>query len=468
MSSERQVPEPPHDPVDLLAWLYDQLDPALFSSPWDLRELLYGHQSFIAAASEVEQAALTGLDTDEAARRLSSEDAREWLPLAFLIGLDRALARANPFSSTGDPGALAAVEIRYRRTGVMNTLTLEGGAVLPACVDPGRPEQRPESPADLLLNVVRVPANEWSSARQVLMRARHDFDRDELDGGLVVACVPMIDRLEELHCVRVPSNVGTPDYSIEPRDSDALNARAAEILRRLDASGAHLAVLPELTATEALVSEWQRLVRASRPSGTRLRWVLIGTAHVTPGKPPPYNRGFLLSRRDGTVIVEQDKRFGFTLTSDQLETWGLTEALGSEELGEYIRLGDRLAFVESTLGRFVVLICEDLGRVFDVGPTVRAFGSSHVFAPVFSKPTIEFYWEHQRAREYVAAAGATTIVANSLAIARAMGKQQKIGSALLVSGEGDAKIGRATHPDDVLLFTVTATGEIEVRPPFRG
>jgi hypothetical protein len=199
-----------------------------------------------------------------------------------------------------------------------------------------------------------------------------------------------------------------------------------------------------------------------------LRWIFVGTAHVTPAGPPPYNRAFLLSRRDGTILLQEEKHFGFTLSSDQLKEWGLAKALGTQPLAEYIRRGTRFTFVESTLGRLVVLICEDLGRVIEVGATVRAFGASHLLAPVFSKPTIQYYWEHQRAREYTAAAGATTIVANSLAVARAMGKKQRIGTALVVSGEGNWKIGRATHADDVVLFTVTKSGDVELGEIFRG
>jgi hypothetical protein len=175
-----------------------------------------------------------------------------------------------------------------------------------------------------------------------------------------------------------------------------------------------------------------------------------------------------MSRVDGSILLEQDKLFGFEISAGQLSDWGLSSILGTNPLGEYMRRGAGLAFAESALGRLVVLVCEDLGRVFDVGATVRSFGTSHLLAPVFSKPTIEFYWEHQRAREYTAELGATTIVANSLAVARAMGRKQRIGAALVVAGDGAWEIGRATHGNDVLLFTITKAGEVTIDPVVRG
>jgi predicted amidohydrolase len=465
MSSSSQAP--PDDPVDLLAWLYDRLDAALFESSPDLYELIYVEPQFIAAASEIEAAAVAGLDAVEVARRLTAEDRPDWLPLAYVIGLDRALALANPFVATGDPGALAAVEIRYLLTGVMNTPAIPG-AVLPACADPGRPMLVAETPADLLSAVVRVPEAEWESAKHQRIPGHHDFDRDELDDGLVVACVPMLNHMDELECTPVPSSAGAAFYSIEPRGTRVLRDRAAVILDRLDRSGAMLAVLPELATTEALVSDWRRLIRtAAPPRSSRLRWIFVGSGHVTSGDPPPRNRGFLLSRRDGTILLLQDKRFGFSFSTKQLNEWGLAGRLGTEPLDEFIRRGTHFTFVESNVGRLVILICEDLGRVFDVGPAVRAFGTSHVLTPVFSKPTMGFYWEHQRAREYTAAVGATVIVSNSLAVARAMGMRQRMGAALVVSDD-NWKLARATHAEDILLFTVTKTGQVAVHPVFRG
>jgi predicted amidohydrolase len=459
MSSYRQIKHPPTDPVDLLAYLYDELDADLFKNPLGLYEHLYEDPRFEETAARVRDEAEADGTTSHAHRVVNRHGLNSMTALACLVGLDRALESVTDGGGVSPPPGLEHVSWRLRRTGVLNTPAL-AGAVLPACVRADPPASPvAESTRDILTSVVRVTPDVWKKTELIRVPALHDFDADEIEVSLAVACVPMADDFRELAI----SRRNPAFYEIGANDTPAMRKRIETLLPRLDSCGAQIAVLPELTTTPKLVELWSAIIAANpRPPSSKLRWLFAGTGAFPSGNREPFNRATLLSRRGGTTIATQDKRFPFVLTDTQIGEWKL-ERLGDGPLAELIERGKKFHLLESTLGRLVVLICEDLGRSFDTGPDVRALGVSHIVAPVFSKPVVQYFWEHQRARDYVAHGGVTTIVANSVAVGReqqrrSKSKRKPVGTALAVTHSGEFAVGSAERADEILLFAVADDG----------
>jgi predicted amidohydrolase len=348
------------------------------------------------------------IDEDDYPKRLFS----------ILLGLDRALLHANPFLGSFDQGALTSTAIRYAQTGRFNT-NLDDGALLPKAAIPGRRQHTPNTLNDAFAAVVWVPPAEWHLVDHRRLRRVNDLTRVERQGEFDVACAPMLAATTDLRWERVTKG-GKPFYRIGVADPAEISARQVELLASLDASGAVIAVLPELAIRAEVLDTWLELVREIPPVGeSRLKWLVAGSGN-TIDSDPPVNRCVLIDRVTGEVVLEQDKQYPFTLTREQLEEWNLGELLGTDDIEEDIRPLMPICVYESAIGRIVVLICEDLARLADLAPRLRSHGISHVLAPVFSKETKPHHWEHVKAKEYAAEAGALVIIANSLVIPRLM------------------------------------------------
>src|SRR5205823_9258516 len=148
----------------------------------------------------------------------------------------------------------------------------------------------------------------------------------------------------------------------------------------------------------------------------RLRWVVAGSGPLETRDDRPTNTALLLDGRTGQVLGRQDKQYAFDFTSEELARWGLVSRLGSGPLRENIARSHRLTVFDAGAQRVAILICEDLGRVVDVGPLLRDLGVSHVLVPVLSRPIKEHRWEQQAADIHVRSVGATVIVSNSLVV----------------------------------------------------
>jgi predicted amidohydrolase len=224
----------------------------------------------------------------------------------------------------------------------------------------------------------------------------------------------------------------------------------SRVLDALDTSGASIGLMPELTLEAGLLDFWIELVRDRPAPSSQLKWLLVGTGPTT-ADDPPINEAVIIDRVTGDIILRQRKVFRFTLTAAQLDEWALDDLLGAEPITEDLTAGESISVIESAIGRIAILVCEDLARVMDFGPGLRALGISHVFAPVFSKETKPHHWEHAKAKEYATETGAEVTVVNSLVVPRQMGES---GSTIcfLVHSPDRTRPGLVAAPDEVCVF----------------
>jgi predicted amidohydrolase len=159
--------------------------------------------------------------------------------------------------------------------------------------------------------------------------------------------------------------------------------------------------------------------------------------------------------------VRQDKIHPFVLNENQIRTWGLVPYLGEVSSSrEDITRGQKLAVVESNLGRLAVLICEDLARTMTLGPALRDHGLSLAICFVFSEVLELHHWEHSKAKEYAAQVGTQMLVANSRAVGRAQGHVH-FGTALAHS-PFSTDLAATGAPDEVALLRLSDEAAVRV------
>src|SRR4051812_9191223 len=119
------------DLADLFCELFDGLDPGRFHAEG---EAWMANPDVAATAAEVEQAALEG-------EPIAAPDGSEQT-FGVLLGLDGALAHANPLLGEAAPPALTEYALRYVEAGRLDSGALPG-ALLPRFARPGRSGQLP-------------------------------------------------------------------------------------------------------------------------------------------------------------------------------------------------------------------------------------------------------------------------------------------------------------------------------------
>jgi predicted amidohydrolase len=444
----------PSDPADLFVTLIPKLE-ADFNSvtafDWMADDRVRDIADFVEQAALAE-GRIQPDSVDEVLDVLDEDDYAKHL-FAVLLGLDRALLHANPYYGSFDQGALVSIAVRYNRTGVLNADS-SFGALLPRCSFPGRPLGTPNTVNDAFVGVVWVPEREWLRTAHKRLHARNDLTRNDREEELVIACVPFAEAVDEFTW-EMSSQANVRFFRLSFNGDVRTSAEIGHLLDKLDVSGAQIAVIPELVLTDTLADEWIATVsERSRPAESNLKWLFIGSGNVGDAN-PPRNRCLLLDRVTAEVLLEQDKMFPFMFTPEQLVDWQLTDRLGSDPVEEELTRGRAVTVTESRVGRIVVLICEDLAKLIDLGPSMRSHGVSHVFAPVLSKETLLHHWEHAKAKEYANEAGALVVISNSLAIPRLISAEGPWHTAMIHSPV-ETQI-RTTHSwDDIALFHTRA------------
>ena len=433
----------PHDPADLLCAAYDAIPRTVFRTSierWD------DEPALDALSERVEAAALSGA-TAEAARLVADgDDAARY---AVVRGLDRALARVNPLVAGVPPPSLAPLAMRHARHGRLDS-GAAGGALLPRVANGGRRGQLAESLADALGAVVRVPPAEWAACEHAVLAPWARLTRADRERGLRIAATPMIADPAELDW-QVEERRGVNFYRIAPADDPATRARVERVVCALDATGAAIAVAPELCLSPALLDEWRRAL-AGRPGAAEsaLRLVLVGTGNVDRAQPPS-NTAVLLDAQTGEVVASQRKIHPFNLTPADVELWGLDGRLPAP-VDEDLSPGELVTVLEAGGVRLAVLVCEDLARLPALAGPLCAHGISLLLVPVFARPTKDRRWERARAESYSEATGAAIVVANSLVMASIL-RVEPAGTAIAV-GAGTAAVGAAAAPDTAVVFAV--------------
>jgi predicted amidohydrolase len=422
------------DYADLFCELFDQIDGVDFHEHGE-RWLV--DSELQAAAADVEAAALAG----------SAVDVRH--PFAALVGLDAALAHANPLLGVPPP-ALSEYALRYAESGRLDSGAVPG-ALLPRFARPGRRGQLPEDLADAMGAVVRVSAADWDACDHATLPAHARLTRLEREAGLRVATAPMIGDPDELEW-EVEERSGVRFYRIHPTDDEATRRRVERVIQGWDERGVAIGVAPELCLSPALLETWQAALRERPAAATsRLRLVVPGSGNVD-GTTPPVNSALLLDARTGERLVTQRKVHPFNFSEADLELWRLDGRLRAPA-DEDLARGGRVCMIEAGGARLAILVCEDLARLTAFAGALRAHGVSLILVPVFARPTKDRRWERARAEVYSDAIGSHVVVANSLVIASILGTPAPVGTALAVA-PGEAVVGHAVEPHDVVVFAL--------------
>jgi len=431
------------DRADLFCRLFDRLDARRFHAE---AEAWMAEPDVVAKAADVEQAVLDG-------RTVAVPDGAAQT-FAVLLGLDAALAHANPLSGAAAPPALTEYALRYAESGRLDSGAVPGG-LLPRFARPGRRGQLPDDLADAFGSVVRVDAAHWDACDHAALPARSRLSRPEREGGLRVATAPIIREPDELEW-EVEERSGLRFYRIHPADRRTTRARVDRVVAAWDEHDVAIGVAPELCLSRTLLERWQTVLRERRGAGaSRLRLVLAGSGNVD-GSSPPANEAVLLDARTGEVLVRQRKVHPFNFSQQDLELWGLTDRLAAP-IDEDLSRGRRICVVEAGGARLAILVCEDLARLHAFAAVLHAHGVSLILVPVFARPTKDRRWERARAEVYSDAVGASVVVANSLVIAQILGSPTPVGTAIAVA-PGHAAVGHSSEPDDVVVFALDGDG----------
>jgi predicted amidohydrolase len=427
------------DYSDRFCELFDRLDPAQFHAEG---EAWMADANVAATAAGIERAALDGdpVEVPDSGRQT----------FAILLGLDAALAHANPLSGGAAPSPLTEYALRYAESGRLDSGALPG-ALLPRFARPGRRGQLPDDLADAFGSVVRVDSARWDACDHAVLPARSRLTRPEREAGLRVATAPMIREPDELEW-EVEERSGLRFYRIHPADREPTRARVETVIAAWDERDVAIGVVPELCLSRALLERWQVALRGRAGAGTsRLRLVVAGSGNVD-GSMPPANEALLLDARTGEVLARQRKVHPFNFSAADLELWGLGDRL-TAPIDEDLSRGRRLCVVEAGGVRLAILVCEDLARLHAFAAALHAHGVSLVLVPVFARPTKDRRWERARAEIYCDAIGSTVVVANSLVIAEVLRTPTPVGTAIAIT-PGHAAVGHASEPDDVVVFAL--------------
>jgi predicted amidohydrolase len=421
------------DYADSFCELFDGIDSAEFRASG---ESWLVDRTMRADAAEVEAAALAG------------EPVTVRHPFAALLGLDAALAQANPLLGGAAPSSLSEYALRYAESGRFDT-GAGPGALLPRFARPGRRGQLPEDLADAFGAVVRVQGADWDACDHAALPGHARLTRRDREAGLRVATAPMIREPDELEW-EVDERSGLRFYRIRPRDHEATRRRVERVIAGWDERDVAIGVAPELCLSPALLETWQAALRErERAATSRLRLVVPGSGNVEQASPPA-NSAVLLDARTGEALVQQRKVHPFNFSQADLKLWGLDGRL-SAPIDEDLSRGERVCVVEVGGARLAILVCEDLARLHAFAAALRGHGVSLILVPVFARPTKDRRWERARAEVYSDAIGSSVVVANSLVIASILGAPAPVGTAIAVA-PGEAAVGHASEPDDVVVF----------------
>ena len=266
------------------------------------------------------------------------------------------------------------------------------------------------------MSFVRVSEGTWGRVELVVAAGRIDLPGSARAPALV-ACAPALDNFVEFS-VTESGTPGKLKYRLAPGDIPP--DRIPTLLNALDASGASLAVLPEGIIDDDQLLRWSSTLQdVDLPSPPVLRWLLVGTGPVG-GADPPTNCAVLMDRFYGTKVAMQKKRARFTLADHNIDNYRLRHHLPTAGAhAEDIEQGQRLTVIESSAGRFCILICEDADRLMQDGSLLLEIAPTHIIVPIFSREIKRHDWVDNDAAKLADQLGAGVIVSNSLAIARA-------------------------------------------------
>ncbi|GHJ44084.1 hypothetical protein Cs7R123_14260 [Catellatospora sp. TT07R-123] len=368
----------------------------------------------------------TGTVSEEVLAKAISAPQNQFL---LLMALDRAFARLAPYAGVLHV-RMGRYLYRFNREHRYNS-DIRLGIVLPRRCNPARPQIVPDSLSENfqhLMLVNKLPDGLSFRRPEAGLDAPHKSATDAHEiGDIKVACVPFIDKIEELDIARVDTyDQVDPNgdwYRISARsqvDIEPLHwqKRIAESLANIDESGAHIGVVPELALTPEILAWWQTALRTTpKPESSPLEWVLVGTGPFSyDGSEQPLNRAILLHRKTGLEVMHQDKCEPFTLSDLQITKWGLDSQLGTGPLAEWMLETTERHVLDTRLARIAILVCEDHARLLTTGKDLVPIEPDLIIVPIFAPPIIRHRWQESCAEHFANTMGSSTVVVTSRAV----------------------------------------------------
>jgi predicted amidohydrolase len=258
-----------------------------------------------------------------------------------------------------------------------------------------------------------------SKTRNVRPRFK-TFDSIELrnfpaGAELTVGFAPVAQEQNEIE-IRCFERDGRHWYDVCPAD---LSTRASAVIKDLCDRGSHVIVLPESTMHPEALKAVAKAISEHGP-GSQLCFVIAGTTKRENGAGRPYNEAVIFNHR-GRELGRQAKLHRWDLDRDlrsklDLQVSGLDD---SRLLFEFIEPGDEITIFDANeFGRFVVMICEDLGR-HEPGTWLRHWGMlDWLFTPILDRSISEHRWMDDSGGKAAAEGHCRIVVANSLPLTR--------------------------------------------------
>ena len=338
----------------------------------------------------------------------------------FIRAVDRAFATIDPYLGVRHHGRMGVFCDFFEEWDRYNPDT-QDGAVLPRRTFPARPQPVPDHVSEYLFSLMLVPPPPPHVHFRRLAAAFDLPEKLRANSTLVVGCSAFIGNLGELELKRIDRQKSW--YSIRARSgaqySQLWRSRIAKTLEMLDASRAHLGVLPELALTDEILGYWKdALCSTPKPAKSELEWILVGSGPLTVdrGGAQQPNRAVILHRDTAEQIHVQDKCEPFTMDDSQIENWGLTPHLGRGPLAEWMRDERDRYILETRVGRLAVLICEDHGRLLTVGAELAPLAPTHLLIPIFAPPIQRYRWQEQAGMQFANSTGSVSVVVTSCAL----------------------------------------------------
>lgn len=459
MSSECQASS---DPADAFIALFDQTEDTIFLSD-EADELLNDPNVRREITAFADAVVETGTVSSEHVQ-LPQDDTRNREAITRLSGLDRVLRYVHPKAGGIVPGNLEPIAARYASKGHFNK-DRQKGLLLPRLMDYGAPPHRPDKFERF--SVVRVEP-ERADRVDFMRLGTTNWPSVKSKEDLIVACLPFLDTIDDVVLKRVDKASTGAWYRLGPSDRQILHERVGEAIEKLDTSGATVALLPEGALSGPLLDTWKScLAGTAPPYKSKLALIIAGSGPVRDGRPPG-NCAIALDRQ-GNKLWEQNKLCDYTLVADSVARWKLPD-LGPGDLREDITLGDSLVVAETTVGRFAILICEDLARIGDTRRIYpRDLGVSHILVPVFDAPLHSGRWQRHSAEEFLKWTGSRVVVSNSRVVGHLQNdKESEIGTAFGMSPTRDpgtwnfdaSQVKASNSPTHAVNITLDKLGPI--------
>ena len=205
--------------------------------------------------------------------------------------------------------------------------------------------------------------------------------------------------------------------STVPKERELVHCEQAEALvRRLFESGVSVAVLPELVVSPQAVAAISDALARLAPDDRNLHVVVCGTG-LQPSETDselPRNQCVVLNG-SGQQLWRQDKLNHYAMDARRLVEYQILPGATRAHV-EDIRTGTRVVVRDGSLGRMVVLICEDLAQPRPRDAVLGGLLPEWVFCPVLDGELGVGRWGHEYARHCARVAGASTVVATSLVL----------------------------------------------------